>query len=289
MAGQWINRWAAVFFCVLFINKVLCYACNYNQSIEKQNFMTQTELILQAIKGLLKQHKLNYSQVATYLNLSESSVKRSFSQGQISLSRLIKICEMMDLELVDLLQVIQNQSTDIVQLSQQQEELMVSDVRLLLVTVCVCNHWTFEQIYQTYQFEQAELIKILLRLDQTDLIELKPNNQIKLKISPHFHWIENGPIQNFFEQNIQQNFWQSQFTGAGEIRLLANGMLSKESNDVMQKNISRLKQQFSLLSEQDKNLKMEQRHGTTLLIGMRPWELKLFEDLRRQQNIKKYI
>ncbi len=250
--------------------------------------MTQTELILQAIKGLLKQHKLNYSQVAAYLGLSESSVKRSFSQGQISLGRLIKICEMMDLELVDLLQVIQNQSTDIVQLTQQQEQLIVSDARLLLVTVCVCNHWTFEQIFQTYEFDEAELIKFLLRLDQTDLIELRTNNQIKLKISPHFHWIENGPIQQFFEQNIQQDFWQSQFNGPGELRLLVNGMLSKESNEVMQKNIARLKQQFGQLSEQDKCLKMEQRHGTTLLIGMRPWELKLFEDMRRYQNLKKY-
>lgn len=250
--------------------------------------MKQTELILQAIKGLLKQHKLNYAQVATHLGLSESSVKRSFSQGQISLTRLIKICEMMDLELVDLLQVIQNQSADIIQLTQKQEELMVSDVKYLLVTVCVCNHWTFEQIYQTYQIEEAELVKMLLRLDQTELIELKPNNQIKLKISPHFHWIENGPIQMFFEQNIQQNFWQSQFTGPGELRLLVNGMLSKESNEMMQKNIARLKQQFSQLSEQDKCLKMEQRHGTTLLMGMRPWELKLFEDMRRFQNLKEY-
>ncbi|TDR18348.1 helix-turn-helix domain-containing protein [Marinicella litoralis] len=250
--------------------------------------MKQTELILQAIKGLLKQHKLNYSHVAAHLDLSESSVKRSFSQGQISLSRLIKICEMMDLELVDLLQVIQNQSSDIIQLTEKQEKLMVSDVKLLLVTVCVCNHWTFKQIHQTYQIEEAELVNVLLRLDRTDLIELKPNNQIKLKISPHFHWIENGPIQKFFEQNIQQDFWQSQFINPGEIRLLVNGMLSKKSNELMQKHINRLKQQFSQLSEQDKTLKLEQRHGTTLVIGMRPWELTLFADLRRQQDLKKY-
>ena len=87
--------------------------------------MSQTKTILQAVKGLLKLHKINYAQVAEHLGLSESSVKRSFSQGQISLSRLIKVCELMDLELVDLLQVIQNQSTDLIQLTEQQEKLMV--------------------------------------------------------------------------------------------------------------------------------------------------------------------
>lgn len=250
--------------------------------------MSQTKTILQAVKGLLKQHKINYAQVAEHLGLSESSVKRSFSQGQISLNRLIKICELMGLELVDLLQVIQNQSTDLVHLTEQQEKLMVSDVKYLLVTVCVCNHWSFDEIHQIYQIEVAELVKMLLRLEQTELLELKLNNQIKLKISPNFHWIENGPIQGFFEQHIQAEFWQCQFVSPGEVRLLANGMLSKESNEAMQKHINRLKQQFSQLSEQDQYLKMEQRHGTTLLIGMRPWEMKLFGDLRRYQNIKRY-
>jgi DNA-binding Xre family transcriptional regulator len=274
---------------VIFYNKYLVCSYNLKQSINWLDFfMTQTDLILQAIKGLLKQHKINYAQVAQHLGLSESSVKRSFSQGHISLNRLIKVCELMDLELVDLLQVIQSQSNDLIQLTEQQEKLMVSDVKYLLVTVCVCNHWTFEQIHQTYDIAEAELIKMLLQLEKTDLLELKPNNQIKLNISPHFHWIENGPVQQFFENNIQQDFWQSTFTGPGEIRLLANGMLSKESNEVMQKNINRLKQQFTLLSEQDKHLKMEQRHGTTLLVGMRPWELALFEKLRRWQSLKIY-
>ena len=250
--------------------------------------MSQSKNILQAVKGLLKQHKINYAQVATHLNLSESSIKRSFSQGQISLNRLIKICELMDLELVDLLQIIQNQSTDLVHLTEQQEQLIVSDVKFLLVTVCVCNHWSFEEIHQTYQIEAAELVNMLLRLEQTELLELKPNNQIKLHISPNFHWIESGPIQKFFEQHIQFDFWQSKFTSPGEVRLLANGMLSKESNEVMQKHISRLKQQFSQLSEQDRYLKMEQRHGTSLLIGMRPWEMELFAQLRRFQNVKNF-
>lgn len=250
--------------------------------------MNQAINILQTVKGLLKQNKINYAQVATHLGLSESSVKRSFSQGKISLNRLVKVCEMMDLDLVDLLQVMQSQRDDIVQLSLEQEQVMVSDVKFLLVTVCVCNHWSFHEIIETYALEEAELVGMLLRLEQNDVLSLLPDNKIKLRISPHFHWIENGPIQQFFEQHVQQDFWRSQFIGAGEIRLLVNGMLSQDANETMQKHIKRLQQQFSLLSEQDRHLPMEQRHGTTLLIGMRPWELKLFEDLRRRQDMKNY-
>jgi len=250
--------------------------------------MTQTHQILQAVKGLLKQHKINYARVARELGLSESSIKRSLSKGQISLERLLAICAMMDLELVDLLQVIKKQSTQLVQLTEAQERLMVTDVKYLLVTVCVCNHWTFEEIHDTYDIGSAELIQMLLQLERIELIELLPNNHIRLKISPHFHWVENGPIQRFFEQHIQHDFWHSRFTGPGEIRLLVNGMLSKESNELMQQNIMKLKQQFTLLSEQDQHLDMALRHGTTMVVGMRPWELDLFAQLRRSENLKTY-
>lgn len=250
--------------------------------------MNQNEIILQAVKGLLKQNKINYAQVATHLGLSESSVKRSFSKGQISLNRLLKICDMMSLEFVDLLQIIKNQSKEITQLSNEQELMVVSNVKSLLVTVCVCNYWTFEEIRTIYQFDSAELVGILLRLEKTGILELGLNNKIKLKISSNFHWIENGPIQSFFEQNIEKDFWKSRFVSPGEIRLLANGMLSKESNELMQVNINKLKQQFSQLSEQDKHLSMDKRHGTTMLIGMRPWELSMFDVLRRQKNNKKF-
>jgi len=248
----------------------------------------QSQIILQAVKGLLKQHNINYAQVAAHLGLSESSIKRSFSKGQISLERLIKICDMMNLEMVDLLQVINNQGAELVQLTQAQEAMIVTNVKYVLVTVCVCNHWSFEDIHETYELEEAELINILLKLEQTDLLELRPNNQIKLKISPYFHWIDGGPIQQFFEQHIQQDFWQCDFSGPGEIRVLGNGMLSKSSNETMQKHINKLKQQFSLLAEQDQHLKMEQKHGTTLLVGMRAWELELFAALRRYQDLKIY-
>ncbi len=251
--------------------------------------MSQTKAILQAIKGLLKQHKINYAQVADHLGLSESSVKRSFSQGQISLNRLLEICAMMDLELVDLLQVLQNQTNEITQLTEQQEQVIISDTKLLLVTVCVCNHWSFKEINQTYQIEAPELISMLLQLEAIDLIELKPNNSIKLKIAPHFHWLENGPIQGFFEANIQQDFWQSSFTGPGELRLLVNGMMSVESNTAMHKHMTRLKQQFSQLSEQDQFLPMEQKHGTTLVMGLRPWELALFTAFRRSESNKNFV
>jgi DNA-binding Xre family transcriptional regulator len=250
--------------------------------------MSQTDQILQAVKGLLKQHKINYATVAGELGLSESSIKRSLSKGHISLERLLSICAMMDLELVDLLQVIKKQTTQLVQLTETQEQLMVTDVKYLLVTVCVCNHWTFDEILNTYEIESAELIRMLLQLERIELIELLPNNHIRLKISPHFHWVDNGPIQRFFERHIQHDFWKSQFTGPGEIRLLVNGMLSKESNELMQQNIMKLKQQFTVLSEQDQHLDMDLRHGTTMVVGMRPWELDLFASLRRSENHKIY-
>mgnify|MGYP000403896770 CR=1 FL=1 len=262
----------------LFVNLVLI--C---ETMKEQN-----EFIIQIIKGLLKQHKLTYSHVATHLSLSEASVKRMFSTGHITLNRLLSICSMMDLEVQDLLRIIQLKSKIIGELSWEQESLIVSDNKYLLVTVCTCNHWTFDEIFKVYNFTEAELVSYLLKLEQIQLLELKVNNKIVLKISPNFSWIKNGPVQNYFESQIQPDFLKTSFTGPGELRILLTGMLSPDSNEVIQKKIKQLAMTYNQLADKDKYKAMHQRFGTSCLLALRPWELQQFSALRRLPNNKPF-
>ena len=65
--------------------------------------MTETMLIIQTLKALLKQHNQTYADVARELDLSEASVKRLFSDGHFSLQRLAKICQLINMDIADLL------------------------------------------------------------------------------------------------------------------------------------------------------------------------------------------
>ncbi len=248
--------------------------------------MSKSSQIILTLKSVLKAKGIKYADVAAYLHISESSIKRQFSQEDISLNRLDKICDLAEMDIADLLELMHINNMQLEQLSIQQERKIISDPKLMLVTISVLNNLTFEKIYQLYNFEKPELIKLLLQLEKINLIELKADNKIKTLISRTFQWQNNGPIQKYFENHIQDDFFDCQFTHAGELRVVINGMISTTSNQIIQKKIKQLSQSFSDFAYKDQNIGFERRFGSTLVIAIRPWELPEFEKYRRVKNAK---
>jgi len=253
---------------------------------DKVYIMSQTNKIILTLKKTLKVKGLKYVDVAKHLHISESSIKRQFTHGDISLNRLEKICELVNMEISDLLELVQIENMQVEQLTISQERKIVSDTKLMLVTVSVMNQLTFDEIYQLYNFEKPELIKLLLQLEKIHLIQLNPNNKIKALISRTFQWQKNGPIQKYFENHIQDDFFNCQFNHLGELRIVINGMISTSSNQVMQKKIKQLVQNFSDFAYKDQNISFDRRYGSTMVIAIRPWELSEFAMYRRKINTK---
>ncbi len=248
--------------------------------------MSQSIKIIQTLKKTLKSHGIKYVDVAKHLNISESSIKRQFTQGDISLSRLEKILLLVNLELSDLLELVHLESMQLEQLTVAQEKKIVSNTKLLLITISVMNNLSFNDIYDLYDLEEAELIKFLLQLEKINLISLKPGNKIKTLVSRTFQWQKNGPIQRYFENHIQDDFFDCQFVNAGELRIVINGMVSNSSNQTIHKKMQQLAQNFNDLAYKDQNIGLQSRYGTTLVIALRPWELPEFSGFRRKQNTK---
>ena len=113
------------------------------------------------------------------LFVSEASIKRLFSQKDLSLSRLEIICHCINLSLADLFEILQKQQKTVRQLTMQQEKLLVDDTKLLLVTICILNDWNFNDILRYYTLTEHELIQKLASLDKMKIIELLPGNRFK--------------------------------------------------------------------------------------------------------------
>jgi len=79
--------------------------------------MAQTSALLKTLKKELKAHGLTYVDVAKHLNLAQASIKRLFSEENISLARLDQICQMMNLEISDLVKGMHKQQGQLQQLS----------------------------------------------------------------------------------------------------------------------------------------------------------------------------
>ena len=243
--------------------------------------MGQTAVLVETLKQTLKSHGKTYRDVAAALALSEASVKRLFASNGLSLQRLDDICQMMGMEISDLVQVMSGRAAKTMELSETQEQQVADDPLLLLVAVSVLNKFTFEDILAKYAISDTELIQKLAHLDRLKIIELLPKNRIKLLISPNFRWRENGPIQRFFQDEVGQEFFASRFDQRTESLVSVSGLLSLTSNELFQRKMARLAEEFADLQRDDERLPLSERHRTTMVLAIRQWEYGLFERLKR--------
>ncbi len=243
----------------------------------------ETQSIVNMLKRALKFHRVTYADIAYELNLSEASVKRMFAKQHFTLARLESICSMVNLDFTDLIRLVDEDQHRISNLSYKQEEELVSDLKFLLIAICVQSNWTYEEIIGYYKISEPECIKYLAKLDKLGLIQLLPNNKIRHMVAKDFRWLPRGPIEKFFEKTAQSKFLDSHFTHSGEIRLFMNGMLSRNSIDILQSKIDMLAREFTSFQYDDARLPINSRINIGLIIAMRPWELPVFSKLKMRQ------
>ena len=113
--------------------------------------MASSARIIDTLKRELKARGITYRALAERLDLSESAIKHMFSSGNFSLRRLDEVCAVLELDFSDLVDISESYEQKIEQLSEEQELELMSDMRLLLVTYCLLNHWTFDEIISRYE------------------------------------------------------------------------------------------------------------------------------------------
>lgn len=246
--------------------------------------MAQSTALIATLKKQLKAHGATYADLAKALDLSEASVKRLFSEESFTLQRLETACQFIGLQLEELVALMAKEQPQLKQLSHDQELEIASDHVLLMITVSVINGYSFADLQAHYNLSVPECVRKLAKLDKLKIIELLPNNRIKLLVSPNFRWLANGPIQQFFHHHVEKEFFKSRFEGEQEQLLVLNGLLSRASNAEMQKKMQKLAREFNELLQGDSGLPMSDKHGTTVVMAMRHWQYEMFKPYLR--NVK---
>jgi len=244
--------------------------------------MSQTGTIIETLKTALKSHGLTYRDVANALALSEASVKRLFADNNLSLQRLDQICQLMDMEITDLTKQVEARQAQLTQLTEEQEKELVSDLKMVLVTFLVINGWQYDDMLTYYHLQPTELIQYLAKLDRLKVIDLLPNNRIRLRVSPKFSWRQNGPIQQYFSANLQQEFLKSRFEDEHETFMFLSGMMSSASSEQFQRRIRQLAREYHSLIEEDRALPVTERSGHSMFLAFRPWRPDVFEKMRKK-------
>lgn len=244
--------------------------------------MAMSSNLLSALRAVFRKKGITYKDAAEALNLSEVSIKRLFSENNCSINRLEKLCEFAETDFGELLAIAESEQQQLTELTIEQERQLVSETSLLLVAVCIINHWSYDDIIEKYQFTVPELIGLFTKLDKLGVIELLPGNRYRLKISRKFKWQTRGPIQTFFVQSIQQAYFQENSGGKNNHFRFVWGMLAKESVDELNRKIARLIDEYLKIVEQDVRVPVQDKLTSSLMIMFREdWEPETFRQLWR--------
>ncbi len=242
--------------------------------------MTASGVLLRGIKSALRQRGLAYRDLARLLGVSEPTVKRDLSRGRFSLRRLDQICVALGLTLADLLQPPEEREL-VTQLSEAQELALVSQPKNFVVTYLLVNDWKFREITEAFRMDESELIDILLRLDQLEIIEYRPPYRARKLTARNFSWRKDGPVHSFFVTRFVPEFFQSAFDGVGDAFRFVGGMLSPGSLSQFKAALERLGAHFEELARSDARLPLERRDGCSAILAVRSWEFSEFTRLRR--------
>ncbi|WP_323813476.1 helix-turn-helix transcriptional regulator [Cellvibrio sp. NN19] len=244
--------------------------------------MSQITNLCDTLKQQLKARNITYKDLAQALELSEANIKRIFANQSFTLERLEQVCGVMELSLSDLFLLSSQKEPKLSQLTQEQEEELISNKKLLLIAVCARDGWSFHDIITQYSIDELECVRLLARLDKLKMLQLLPGNKFKLLIAQDFRWIPGGPLEKFMNRNVIVEFLDGDFNQENAFRFYLRGSYSDASIALLKSKLNQLTQDAALLNQQDTKLPLDKRQHIGVLLALRPWELQMFESMRRK-------
>lgn len=245
--------------------------------------MSASTALINTLKHELRAQGVTYAAVARNLGMSVASVKRMFSRKDFTLKRLDRVLDLAGLELADLARSLERRERLVSRLSPEQEKAIVADKKMMLVALRVLTQWPLEKITRTYSISEPECIRLLVRLDRLGIIRLLSGNRYRLLLSRTFSWLPDGPIQQYFKSQAQNEYFRTRFDGPDELMLFVSGRLSKSSREAMLVRLRRVANEFADLHDDDTRRPFEECTGMNLLLAIRPWELPKFSEMRRKK------
>ncbi|QQP95361.1 helix-turn-helix domain-containing protein [Lysobacter enzymogenes] len=242
--------------------------------------MIERERLLAALKRILKERGWRYADLAAALGVSEPTIKRTLSNGRMSLERLEQICDALDIDFFELARNARGTRESRRHLSPLQETALAAEPRLMTVFHLLCQGWRTAAIGEGYGLRKTELVRLLAQLDRLRLIELLPGDRVRLRVPRDFSWRDDGPVRARYFQMASREFIHHAFDAGGDFLALEIRELGEASAATLRRKLEKLVAEFKEAAELDVDLPPERRRSVGMLVASRPWVFSLVDSLR---------
>lgn len=150
--------------------------------------------LLTTLRSVIKAKSLTYAKLAKKLDVAEVTIKRWLTGNGCSLENIFAICEAIEISFFDLSALAkQDEEIDYV-LSAGQERIFAKHPGLFGFLKHLHAGEKPSDLAKAWGLTQPQLFKTLRRLEDADVLEVLPNNEVRLKTRGNIRYTHQGPL-----------------------------------------------------------------------------------------------
>jgi DNA-binding Xre family transcriptional regulator len=256
------------------------------QRLTKFFAMNETKTLLDTLKRCLRARGLTYQKLGRALGLSESSVKRLFAEESFTLTRLERVCGVLDMSVADLVRMAAGtrDAQTTFSLTLAQERTLASDASLLALFYLLLNGRSVEQAERRLGLDARTLRALFDRLADARLVEIGSKRKVHLHARLPIAWRPDGPVRKLYERQVRAEFLQGSFTADNEALSFHSAELSPASVRILLRKIDKLAADFADLVALDVHAPVRDKTSVALLLACKPWVFSMFSAYRAKAN-----
>lgn len=151
-------------------------------------------MIFETLKAVLRARKITYAELARRLDTSEPTIKRIFAARDDKLSRIIEICDALDLSLDDIIaQAKRTEETPLV-LGDRLEAQLAEDPSAFHVFLLLRDGMPASEIERQFGLSKKVMFRLGQRLERLGLAEVQESGRVRLLIDQPIQFRRDGPL-----------------------------------------------------------------------------------------------
>lgn len=245
--------------------------------------MSLTAVFLSALKQALRTKNVTYKDVARELGLSESSVKRIMSDGTMSVDRLSRILELLDMSFTDFAMLTATRPETPAILTTEQERHLAADPHLFAVFNLLLFGESASAIVGKYAVPKTKFEASVITLEELGLVERRKKS-MTLLCDKEVRWLKNGPLAKRYGDKVKSEFLAGDFETTSSMQSFVTYRLSHKTLALAKRKIGNLLKEIEDSAAVDRAARSSELKPIALMFAMRPFSLSEIAGVRKKRQ-----
>lgn len=150
--------------------------------------------LFETLKTVLRARKITYAELARRLGTSEPTIKRIFAARDTKLSRIVEICDALELSLEDVMAQAKRTTVKPVELGDRIEAQLADDPSLFNFFILLQDGLSAEDITRQFKLDTGDSLRMGRKLERLGLVEVQANGRIRMLLERPIQFRRDGPL-----------------------------------------------------------------------------------------------